>query len=63
MMTEMKQVIDQQQDGPIIHLLKTDFGTSKAVLSKASALAKQRPVLLLAKSEGIIKGRSTIPEV
>ncbi|XP_071532512.1 alanine--tRNA ligase, mitochondrial [Panulirus ornatus] len=62
MVSEMQQVIDQQKDGPIIHLLKTDFGTSKAILSKASALAKQRPVLVLAKSEGIIKGRSTIPE-
>ncbi|XP_042217165.1 alanine--tRNA ligase, mitochondrial-like isoform X2 [Homarus americanus] len=62
MVNEMKNIIELQQDGPILHLMQTNFGTSKAVLSKATALAKQRPILVLAKSEGVIKGRATIPE-
>ncbi|KAK8751119.1 hypothetical protein OTU49_013072, partial [Cherax quadricarinatus] len=59
---EMKEVISVQPDGPIMYLFKTDFGRSKATLSKATVLAGQRPVLVLAKSEGIIKGRSIMPE-
>ncbi|XP_069182668.1 alanine--tRNA ligase, mitochondrial isoform X1 [Procambarus clarkii] len=62
MVKEMMEVIGVKKDGPIIHLLETDFGTSKAVLSKATVLVRQRPMLVLAKSEGIIKGRSIIPE-
>lgn len=63
MIEEMKELTEAQPDGPIIHLFTTEFGTSKAVLSKATKIAKKRPLLVMAKAEGVVVGRSVVPEV
>ncbi|XP_027231669.2 alanine--tRNA ligase, mitochondrial [Penaeus vannamei] len=62
MIEEMKELTEAQPDGPIIHLFTTEFGTSKAVLSKATKIANKRPLLVMAKAEGVVVGRSVVPE-
>ncbi|XP_042858276.1 alanine--tRNA ligase, mitochondrial-like [Penaeus japonicus] len=62
MIEEMNELTEAQPDGPIIHVFTTDFGTSKAVLSKATKIANKRPVLVMAKAEGVVVGRAVMPE-
>ena len=63
MVVEMEDVVRSQPVGPVVHLLETEFGKSKAVLSKASKICKQRPALIIAKAEGTVVARATIPQV
>ncbi|XP_068205729.1 alanine--tRNA ligase, mitochondrial isoform X2 [Palaemon carinicauda] len=63
MAVEMEEILREQPHGPVIHLLETDFGTSKAMLIKASKFCKQRPLLVLAKAEGTVVARATLTQV
>lgn len=63
MANEVRAILNEQPDGPIILLVKTDFGTSKPKLRQATKVAKERPILLLVKSNRIVMGRCTLPEV
>ena len=55
--------MNKQPTGPIIHLAETDFGTSKPKLRQATKVVKDRPIMLLVKSNGIVMARCTLPEV
>lgn len=63
MANEVKSIMSRQPAGAIIHLVETDFGTSKPKLRQATKVAKGRPVLLLVKTNGIVMARCTLPEV
>ncbi|KAK7083654.1 hypothetical protein SK128_015943 [Halocaridina rubra] len=63
MILEMEDVVNKQPQGPVVHFLQTDFGTSKAVLNKASKIAKERPALVIARAEGTVVCRATLTKV
>ncbi|KAG0713122.1 Alanine--tRNA ligase, mitochondrial [Chionoecetes opilio] len=62
MANEVKDLMSKQAAGPIIHLVQTDFGTSKPKLRQATKVAKDRPILLLVKSNGTVMARCTLPQ-
>lgn len=62
MIVEMEEILSEQPSGPVVHLLETDFGISKAMLIKASKLCKKRPLLVLAKAEGTVVARATLTQ-
>ncbi|XP_063867688.1 alanine--tRNA ligase, mitochondrial-like isoform X1 [Scylla paramamosain] len=62
MANEVKDIMSRQPAGAIIHLVETDFGTSKPKLRQATKIAKDRPILLMVKTNGIVMARCTLPE-
>lgn len=63
MTNEVKDIMGRQPAGAIIHLVKTDFGTSKPKLRQATKIAKHRPILLLVRTNEVVMARCTLPEV
>lgn len=57
------EVISKQTSGPIVHLLRTNYGSSRPRLVQGHKLVKDRPMLLLARTGQVVVGRSALPQV
>ncbi|KAK4304833.1 hypothetical protein Pmani_023237 [Petrolisthes manimaculis] len=62
MRNEVLEVISKQKFGPIVHLVKTNYGSSRPRLVQGHKLVKDRPMLLLARTGQVVVGRSALPQ-